>query len=173
MFIFIFGAMAPLSGNMRKGFGRQKKPSNGLRFSQRIKKEWLLSLLLLPRLSGKEYASLKVLCKPLQLPNRSLLVFLSLSKLAIWTSSFHALIQKFHRFVEFLRNLLMKFHRASVKVIRLLRNMRKLKSFLLGSVPKALIFPKLLIHLRLLCLIPFLEKLTGSDAWEVVLVVLN
>jgi hypothetical protein len=55
----------------------------------------------------------------------------------------------------------------------LLRNMRKFKSFLLGSVPKALIFPKLLIHLRLLCLISFLEKLTGSGAWEVVLAVLN
>jgi hypothetical protein len=74
------------------------------------KKEWLLSLLLLPRLSGKEFASLKVLCKPLQLSNQSLLVFLSLSKLAIWTSSFRALIQKFHRFVAFLRNLLMRFH---------------------------------------------------------------
>jgi hypothetical protein len=31
----------------------------------------------------------------------------------------------------------------------------KFKGFLLGSVPKALIFPKLLFHLRLLCLIPF------------------
>jgi hypothetical protein len=67
----------------------------------------------------------------------------------------------------------MKFHRASVKAVRLLENMRKLKGFMLGSVPKALIFPKLLIHPRLPCLIPFLERLIGSGAWEVVLGVLN
>jgi hypothetical protein len=66
MFIFIFGAMAPLTGNVRKGFGRQKKPRNGLKFSQKIKKEWLLSLLLLPRFPGKEFALLKKLCKTLQ-----------------------------------------------------------------------------------------------------------
>jgi hypothetical protein len=37
MFIFIFGVMAPLTGNVRKGFGRQKKPSNGLKVSQKKK----------------------------------------------------------------------------------------------------------------------------------------
>jgi hypothetical protein len=65
MFIFIFGSMAPLTGNVRKGFGRQKKLSNGLKFSQKIKKEWLPSLLLLPRFSRKEFALLKKLCKTL------------------------------------------------------------------------------------------------------------
>jgi hypothetical protein len=55
-------------------------------------KEWLLGLLLLPSVSGKEFALLKKLCKTLQSPNRSLLVFLSLSKLATWTLSFCVLI---------------------------------------------------------------------------------
>jgi hypothetical protein len=67
----------------------------------------------------------------------------------------------------------MKFHRVSIKVARLLENMGKLKGFLLVSVLKALIFPKLLIHPRLPCLIPFLERLIGSGAWEAVLGVLN
>jgi hypothetical protein len=66
MFIFIFGEMAPLTGNARKGFGRQKKPSNGLKFSQKVKKEWIPGLLLLPSSSGKELALLKKLCKTLQ-----------------------------------------------------------------------------------------------------------
>jgi hypothetical protein len=153
---------------LKKGFGRQKKLSNGLRFSQRIKRDWHLSLLLLPRSSGNEFALLKVLCKPRQLSNRSLLVILSLLKLAIWTSSFLALTQKFYRLVAFLRNLLMMFHRVSSKVIRLLMNMRRFKGFQPDSVFKALIFPKLLIHLFLLRLIPSLEKLIVLGAWGVV-----
>jgi hypothetical protein len=39
MCIFIFGVMVPLIGSVKKGFARQKKLSNGLRFSQRIKKD--------------------------------------------------------------------------------------------------------------------------------------
>jgi hypothetical protein len=67
MFIFISGAMAPLTGNARKGFGRKKKPSNGLKFSQKVKKEWFPGLLLLlPSVLGKEFALLKKLCKTLQ-----------------------------------------------------------------------------------------------------------
>jgi hypothetical protein len=54
-----------------------------------------------------------------------------------------------------------------------MKNMGKLKGFLLGSVLKALIFPKLLIQPHLPCLIPFLERLIGSGAWEAVLGVLN
>jgi hypothetical protein len=54
-----------------------------------------------------------------------------------------------------------------------MKNMGKLKGFLLGSVLKALIFPKLLILPRLPCLIPFLERLIGSGAWEAVHGVLN
>jgi hypothetical protein len=121
--------MVPLTGSVRKVFVRQKKPSNGLRSSQRIKRDMLLSLLLLPRLSRNEFALLEALCKPLQLSNRSLMVFLSLLKLAILTSSFLALIQKFHKFIEFLRNLLMRFHLFSNKVIRLLRIMRNMRRF--------------------------------------------
>jgi hypothetical protein len=66
MFIFISGAMEPRTGNARKGFGKKKKPSNGLKFSQKVKKEWLPGLLLLPSVSGKEFALLKKLCKTLQ-----------------------------------------------------------------------------------------------------------
>jgi hypothetical protein len=165
--------MMPLPGSVKKGFGRQKKLNNGLRFSQRIKRDWYLSLLLLPSLSGNEFALLKVLCKPLQLSNISLFVIPSLLKLAIWTSSFLAWIQKFHRLVAFLRNLLMMFHRVSSKAIRLLMNMRRFKGLQPGSVFKALIFPKLPIHLFLLRLIPSLEKLIVFGAWGVVPTVLN
>jgi competence protein ComGC len=67
----------------------------------------------------------------------------------------------------------MKFHRVSIKAVRLMKNMGKLKGFLLGSVLKVLIFPKVLILLRLPCLITFLERLIGSGAWGAVHGVLN
>jgi hypothetical protein len=57
--------MEPLTGNVRKGFGRKKKPSNGLKFFQKVKKEWLPGLLHLPKVSGKEFALLRKLCKAL------------------------------------------------------------------------------------------------------------
>jgi hypothetical protein len=59
MFIFISGAMGPLTGNERKGFGRKKKPNNGLKFFQSAKKEWVSGLLLLLSVPGKEFALLK------------------------------------------------------------------------------------------------------------------
>jgi hypothetical protein len=65
MFISISGAIVPLTGNVRKGFGRKKKPSNGLKSSQKVKKEWFPGLLLPLSVSGKEFALLKKLCKTL------------------------------------------------------------------------------------------------------------
>jgi hypothetical protein len=59
MFIFISGAMGPLTGNERKGFGRKKKPSNGLKFFQNVKKEWVSGLLLPLSVPVKEFALLK------------------------------------------------------------------------------------------------------------------
>jgi hypothetical protein len=82
--------------------------------------------------------------------------------------SFRVLIQNFLRFVEFLRNLLMKFHRVRIKGVRLMKNMGKLNGFLFSSVLKVHFFPKVLILLRLPRLIPFLERLTGSGAWGAV-----
>jgi hypothetical protein len=71
-------------------------------------------------------------------------------------------------FVEFLRNLLMKFYRVRIKGVRLMKNMGKLNGFLFSSVLKVHFFPKVLILLRLPRLIPFLERLTGSGAWGAV-----
>jgi hypothetical protein len=169
MFIFISGAMGPLTGNERKGFGRKKKPSNGLKFSQNVKKEWFPGFLLPLSVPGKESALLKKWCKTLQLSNRSLLVFLNLSKLEIWKLNFHVLFLNHLRFVEFLRNLLMKSHRFRIKGVRLLKCMGKLNGFLFSSVLKVLLFPKVPILLRPPRLIPFLERLTGSGAWGAVL----
>jgi hypothetical protein len=59
MFIFISGAMGPLTGNVRKGFGRKKKPSSGLKFFQNVKKEWVSGLLLPLSVPVKEFALLK------------------------------------------------------------------------------------------------------------------
>jgi hypothetical protein len=179
MCISIFGAMVPHIGSVKRGFGRQKKLSNGLRFSQRIKSNWHVNLLLLPRQMGNEFVSLKESCKPLQLSNLSLLVSLKLLKLAIWMSSFQALILLFQNFliiVAFLSNLLFSvkmFPRFSMMMIRLQMIMRRFKGFLFGRVIKALIFPKPLIPLYLLCLILSLEKLIMFGAWEVVSVVLT
>jgi hypothetical protein len=51
--------MGPLTGNVRKGFGRKKKPSNGLKFFQNVKKEWVSGLLLPLSVPVKEFALLK------------------------------------------------------------------------------------------------------------------
>jgi hypothetical protein len=172
MFIFIYGAMGPLTGNVIKGFGRKKKPSNGLKFFQNVKKEWFPGLLLPLSVLGKESGLLKKWCKTLQLSNQSLLVFLNLSKLEIWKLSFRVLILNHLRFVEFLGNLLMKSHRFRIKGARLLKCMGKLNGFLFSSVLKVLLLPKVPILLRLPRLIPFLERLTGTGAWGAVLGVL-
>jgi hypothetical protein len=59
MFISISGAMGPLTGNVRKGFGRKKKPSNGLMFSQNVKKEWVSGLLRPLSVPVKEFVLLR------------------------------------------------------------------------------------------------------------------
>jgi hypothetical protein len=99
--------------------------------------------------------------------------------LAIWMSSFHALIlliQNLFRLVAFSRNLMFSvkmFHRFSKKMIRLLMNMRRFKGSQSGSVFKALIFPKLTVPLFLLRLILSWEKLIVFGTWGVVSAVLN
>jgi hypothetical protein len=67
----------------------------------------------------------------------------------------------------------MKFHRVSIKGVSLLKNMGNLNGFLLGSVLKVFIFPKLPFLLRLPCLIPSLERLIAFGAWGAVLGVWN
>jgi hypothetical protein len=44
---------------VRKGFGRKKKPSNGLKFSQNVKKEWVSGLLRPLSVPVKEFVLLR------------------------------------------------------------------------------------------------------------------